>query len=334
MSYQATAWALYQDTKNPTLKALLQTLCHHADSETWECFPSMVTIARETCISKRTVQRRLQELADMGFIEIVSQRGEMGRQGNNLYRITGGQSVTLEPPGGQNQLPGGQNEQSRVTLVSTNNEIGLIGRNNTRAKKRSGVNDQIEYSEEFEIKVWQSYPRREGSKKKAYDYWNMLNDENRARVIAAIPVFAAQMKREGRPSEKIPHLTTWFNGRDYETVAPSASTTPSTAKPFWETATRKQWGDALVQWSYNWNWKKMWGPEPEDPLRPNPPGSPKCCVPQDILDRFDLKYRGHLYSPEQKQEIRERVEQASKHAVDNGRAPCDTRATEQPHTSR
>jgi hypothetical protein len=192
-----------------------------------------------------------------------------------------------------------------------------------RAKKKSSVNDQIEYSEEFETKVWQPYPRREGSKKKAYDYWNMLNDENRARVLAAIPLFVAQMKREGRPPEKIPHLTTWFNGRDYETVAPSIvpAKDGGPAKPFWETATRQDWISALLQWSMNWNWKKIWGPEPENPLRPNPPGAPKHHVPQDILDRFDLKYRGHLYSDEERAAIKARVEaaEASKHAVDKDR---------------
>jgi hypothetical protein len=281
----------------------------------------METLAVETCISKRTVQRRLQELAEMGFIEIIPQRSEAGRQANNLYRITGGQSVTLAPPGGQNERPDGQNEPSRVTLLSTNKGIDSIGSNNPRARSKKDVNAKIVYTEEFE-EVWKAYPRREGSKPKAFDYWNMLNEENRARVIAAIPAFAARMKREGRPNDKIPHMTTWFNGREWDTELVSAPTSSATssAKPFWETATRQNWIDALLQWSYNWNWKKMWGPEPENPLRPNPPGSPKHHVPQDILDRFDLKYRGHLYSPEQKAEIQARVEAASKHTVDKDRA--------------
>jgi hypothetical protein len=283
----------------------------------------METLAIETCISKRTVQRRLQELAEMGFIEIIPQRSEAGRQANNLYRITGGQSVTLAPPGGQIMHPDGQNEQPRVTLMSTNKGIDSIGGNNTRAR-RAGVSDKIDYSEEFETEVWKPYPRKTGtSKKKAWDHWRMLTEQQQQQVKATIPVYAAQMKREGRSEEKIKWLAHFISERIYETLvaAPAVPRAAGSAgRPFWETATRQQWIDALWLWQTNWNWKKEWGPEPENPMRPNPPGAPKHHVPQDILDRFDLRYRGHMYSPEQKAEIQVRVDAASKHAVDKDRA--------------
>ncbi|MDN4638557.1 hypothetical protein QCD73_18795, partial [Bacillus sp. PsM16] len=74
------------------------------------------------------------------------------------------------------------------------------------AKQQDGV-----YGEEFE-ELWKlaaqlGAPRtRNTSKKKAHDLWRMLNTENQAKVRAAIPAFAAAMKAEGRPEDKIKHF--------------------------------------------------------------------------------------------------------------------------------
>lgn len=333
MSWQATEWVRITRVGDSKLKLLLLMLCNYAneDAESWY---SQEQISFDTEIPVRTLRRKLEELQEMGFIEVTQRASDSGVKRNSLIRVLTGPAANLA--GGEHRRPKsgvstGQNEGDPSAT-----RVAAVNLNHSNHKKHTARAKEEVYSEEFE-NLWQAYPRTKNtSKKKAWDLYRMLNDENQERVRAAVPLFAAAMRAEGRPEDKIMHMTTWLNGRTYETVSAPASTaaTAGPAKPFWETATRKQWVDALVQWSYNWNWKKMWGPEPEDPLRPNPAGSPKHHVPQDILDRFDLKYRGHLYSPEQKQEIRERVEQASKHAVDNGLAACDTRATEQPHTSR
>jgi hypothetical protein len=320
MSHQATAWALEVRVGDPTLKALLMAIAHRADRVTWSCWPSLDCLAYDTEVSKRTIQRRLDELQERGFIKIEKRRRPDGTQDSSLITITGGQIVTLQPPVDRNGLTGGQKPGSPVdTAVHLKEQEEQLEQESTRAKGRK--KDEA-YSEDFEA-LWKQYPRtRNTSKKDAWNFYRMMTDEKQEQVRRAVPLFAAAMRAEGRTEDKIMHMIRFLRGGVYETVA--APTAPLTAggsaKPFWETATRQDWINALLQWSRNWNWNRAWGPEPENPLRPNPPGSPKHHVPQDILDRFDLKYRGAMYSPEQKAEIQARVEAASKHAVDKDRA--------------
>jgi len=320
MSHQATAWALEVRVGDPTLKALLMAIAHRADRATWSCWPSLDCLAYDTEVSKRTIQRRLEELQERGFIRIEKRRRPDGTQDNSLITITGGQVVTLVPPVDKNDLTGGQKPGSPVdTAVHHNKQEEQEEQESARAKKSK--KDEA-YSEDFEA-LWKQYPRtRNTSKKDAWNFYRVMTEEKQEMVRRAVPAFAAAMRAEARTEDKIMHMIRFLRGGVYETVAPplAPAAAGGPAKPFWETATRQDWIRVLQQWAQNWNWKSYWGPEPENPLRPNPPSAPKHHVPQDILDRFDLKYRGHLYSAEQLAEIRARVGAVSKHAVDKERA--------------
>jgi hypothetical protein len=309
MSHQAVAWVLEVRVGDPTLKSLLLAIAHRADRTSWACWPSLDSLAFDTEVSKRTIQRRIEELETLGFIRIERRRRPDGTQDSSLITITGGQIVTLCPPVDKNGLTGGQKPGVPVDTAVHLNKQEEQEEQSYRALKEGKPKKDAPYSEDFEA-LWQAYPRTKNtSKKAAWDIYRMLNAENQSRVRAAVPVFAAAMRAEGRTEDKIKHMQFWLSSRMYETAsAPAGASAGSAgpAKPFWETATRKQWGDALLVWSSNWNWSKSWGPEP---------GKPGCHVPPDILDRFDLKYRGHLYSPAEFEAIRERV---SKQAVDTG----------------
>lgn len=315
MSIRGFAWAQEVRVGDATLKVLLMTLGGYAntDNETWH---AQDKISFDTEIPVRTLRRKMQQLAEMGLIRIEERRRGDGTKTSSL--------ITVLMP--EANLAGGHQRPNQGVTIGQNEgspSANIVAGQGIEKNRKESKPKDAPYSEDFE-NIWQQYPRtRNTSKKKAWDLYRMLNDDNQAKVRAAVPIFAAAMRAEGRPEEKILHMTTWLNGRTYETVAAPAGATiagAAPAKPFWETATRQQWIDVLVQWSYNWNWKKMWGPEPENPLRPNPAGAPKHHVPQDIMDRFDLKHRGAMFSPEQKEEIRARVEAASKHAVDKDRA--------------
>jgi hypothetical protein len=165
------------------------------------------------------------------------------------------------------------------TARETQNQNKKERKNIRPAKKQdAGV-----YSEEFEA-LWQAYPRtRNTSKKKSWDLYRMLNEENRKKVHAAVPIFAAAMKAEGRPEDKIAHMTTWLNGRMYETAAAPAK--PAGASngaggEWYRTATREQWERLLRIWRGNSNWSEKWGPQP---------GKPGCAVPSDLLTESDLR---------------------------------------------
>jgi DNA-binding transcriptional MocR family regulator len=108
MSFQAVAWAIEVRVGDPILKNLLMAICHHADRENWSCWPSQDLLAYETEVSKRTIQRKLEELEERGFIRIEKRRNLDGTQANSILTVTGGQAVTLQPPVDKNGLTGGQ----------------------------------------------------------------------------------------------------------------------------------------------------------------------------------------------------------------------------------
>lgn len=58
----------------------------HSDNNTGRSFPSLNTLARETGLSKRTVQRCLSELQDKGVVGIEHRRNDRGTQ-SNLYTV-------------------------------------------------------------------------------------------------------------------------------------------------------------------------------------------------------------------------------------------------------
>lgn len=286
MSHQATAWVSEIRVGDPTLKSLLYAIAHRADRETWACWPSLAALAYDTEVSKRTIQRRLDELEVLGFIRIEQRRRPDGTQDNSLITITGGQTVTLCPPVDKNGLTGGQKQGVPVdTAVHLNKQEEQEEQESVVAKPSRSKKD-APYSDEFE-RIWQLYPRtRNTSKKKAWDLYRMLNDDNRARLAAAVPAFAAAMKAEGRPEDKIMHMQTFINGRVYETVA--ATQAKAAAGEWHKEATREQWAKVLVIWRNDNNWRQSWGPAP---------GRPGCGVPDDMLTDDEKGIRSQRRDP-------------------------------------
>ena len=161
---------------------------------------------------------------------------------------------------------------------------------------RKATLNGVDYSEEFES-LWKAYPRTRGtSKHKAYQLWQMLNSTNQQRVKSAIPQYAAQMKSEGRPEEKIKHLQFFISERVYETFAVVSTESNVVALEWYKTATREQWVQALRTYERDSNWRIAWGPKP---------GYPGCSVPQDLVAA--LPY--HL-NPENDPHLKSRVSPA------------------------
>lgn len=123
MSHQAVAWAMEVRVGDPTLKSLLVAIAHRADRQTWACWPSLDALAFDTEVSKRTIQRRLDDLVERGFIRIEKRRRSDGTQDSSMITITGGQIVTLSPPVDKNGLTGGQKQRVPVdTAVHLNKQ--------------------------------------------------------------------------------------------------------------------------------------------------------------------------------------------------------------------
>ncbi len=67
-------------------KTVMFYLINRANKEL-TCFPAVPTIARETGMSERTVQRSLKELSEVGFVAKTPRYRDNGGQSSNLYKL-------------------------------------------------------------------------------------------------------------------------------------------------------------------------------------------------------------------------------------------------------
>ncbi|MFI3255713.1 helix-turn-helix domain-containing protein [Chakrabartyella piscis] len=76
---------LYQEELPPRAKALYMYLKDRANKD-GQCWPALKTIARDTSMSKRTVQRAIDDLLASGLLTKESRvRENGGRSSNNYY---------------------------------------------------------------------------------------------------------------------------------------------------------------------------------------------------------------------------------------------------------
>lgn len=69
MSWQATAWAIeQQEVKDPLTLLVLLCMANYAGEDGLNCFPSIATLARNSRLSGRSVQRHIIKLLDLGLI--------------------------------------------------------------------------------------------------------------------------------------------------------------------------------------------------------------------------------------------------------------------------
>lgn len=295
MSHQAVTWAMEVRVGDPTLKSLLIAICHRVNHEdflrsgAWECYPSLDALAYDTEVSKRTIQRRLDELEALGFITILQRRKLDGTRDTSLITVSSGQIVTLSPVAKKAATSGqkpGVPVDTAVHLNKQEEQEEQEEQESCAVAKPKKAKGEVPYSDDFEA-LWQQYPRTKNtSKKDAWNIYRMLNAERQEQVRRAVPIYAAAMRAEGRPDDKIKHMTSWLNGRMYETAAapPNAPRAAGSAPeaPWHTRATREQWVKVLEMYKVSNSWRPAWGPEP---------GFPGCAVPPDLIDT--LPYQLH-----------------------------------------
>lgn len=309
MSWQASSWALKQRVGDPVLKILLLAAANYADPD-GKCWPKVDTLAFDSEVSKRTIQRKLVELQKLGLIRVEQQFDRKGKQIESvIYLLMDGVGAILSPlEGGMTPECHGEGDTKLSPTESLNNHKN----NHTHASKKK---NEVPYSEDFEA-LWKQYPRTKNtSKGDAWNVYRMLNAERQEMVRRAVPLYAAAMKAEGRAESLIKHMVAWLRGKYYETAsAPSSasvSASSAPAGPWYKTATREQWMKVLEKWQQLGRWSEAWGPEP---------GYGGCHVPADLVAAHNLKYRSHLFRQSDLDKFKMLVEPSgvvmSKHAVD------------------
>lgn len=91
------AWAFEQDIPSGP-KFVLVALCNRANEDTGECWPGLSTVAKNCGMGRRTVERHIQALAELGLIAITARATDSGGQTSNLYRIISDGVAKLAPP--------------------------------------------------------------------------------------------------------------------------------------------------------------------------------------------------------------------------------------------
>ena len=79
MSHEATNWASKVRGISPMQKLVLMLMADCHNGHTRECFPSIDTLAEDSCAGRRTVIRAIQALEAAGLISIRKQEGKSNR---------------------------------------------------------------------------------------------------------------------------------------------------------------------------------------------------------------------------------------------------------------
>lgn len=229
MSIQAVAWALEQRVEDASAKLVLIALCNAYNGRNGRCDPSRARLALEASCSLRTVDRKLQWLADEGWITAVPAFDKTGRQSSNVYYLNmDGETDNLAAVGGrQSDAPGrhSYDEGEGDNCVAPLKKPEYIPEDIPPYSPPKGDNaDQVE--KDFQI-LWDSWPRKKGtSRLKALSAYRRLSKKLRDQCfeggIAYSDEQAARIARDPPSEQFCLHLSTFINQRRWETITEAA----------------------------------------------------------------------------------------------------------------
>lgn len=203
---------------------------HHSENGAW---PSIATLAKYANASERSVKRDLQELVELGELEIDYQAApNRGQYKTNVYYLTLS-GVTDSSSGVTTQVSMGDSSgNSGVTPVGT---LNIIKKPNRTIKEYSDFETRV-FDDAFE-EFWSWYPRKtgKGAARKAYE--KALKKRNHIALCDAANRLASDPNLP--EPQFIPHPATWLNEErwDDEPYAPRKTTATKQEKNA-EAATR------------------------------------------------------------------------------------------------
>ncbi len=245
MSVAAVTWALSQwldPAPKMVLVAIADRVNHKGGDDSG--FPSLDDIAETACQSRRSVQRHIATLADIGLLVKEYRAAEGGRQTSNLYRINmavtvrrdgadaGGEGDNLTPSGGcQSDTLGGDTGD---TLGGATGDTPMNGKNNGKrnispqapqgAKEtRADEEDADGFGRFFEIWTGSDPAMRFDNRGRAFAVWKQLTPAERqaAALPATIMAVIAGQRRARRTS--LMNAATYLRDRAFERVDAAAA---------------------------------------------------------------------------------------------------------------
>ena len=184
MSFDAMNWASKQDCQNSTNKLILLMLANYSD-ENDSSFPSYRHLASLCSCTERTAMRAIDSLIQMGLVKKEERYMKDGKQTSNRFILNRGDKI-----------------DTQGMTKSTPNTIRHI---------------QRDYTEDFN-QWWNLYPRRDGSKRKAFEIYKKIIDKEISITDLYNVTNRFKQSMKGKEEKFIPHATTWLNQRRFETV--------------------------------------------------------------------------------------------------------------------
>lgn len=212
MSVHHLNW-VWSQTIPMAAKFVLTYLAHRANNE-GVCWPKMVTISRDTGLSRSSVYRAIEYLIEKKTVtwenhQFILHAAGQTSHSETFYSPTLGQNV----PQGDNPVPPRDKASHPGTEVSHSGNLHIKEvegplkdqRTITTTRKRKSV------LPELFTRFWESYPRKL-SKNKAVKAWEQINPDAELadKIITAVSAQSATIWVD-KDLEFIPYPGTWLN---------------------------------------------------------------------------------------------------------------------------
>lgn len=232
------AWAIDVRVGDPVLKILLIAIANYAN-ESRRAWPSQSQLAYDTELSERTIRRRLDELKELGLIDIEHRRKD-GRAASSIITLkTTGQNGRLTPEQpdtpdistGQNQpfqpdTKVAANEPSKNHhKIEPSDSIPSLAFGDARGEFKLCEAEALTPKQDAELffdrQFWPAYPKRFGSNPKEPAKRKLtraiLRGEKPEDILLGVKRLYSAMQRSGKlGTEYVPMALTWINRQQWK----------------------------------------------------------------------------------------------------------------------
>ena len=212
----------------PNQLAVLWVIQSYASKDDQTCYPSLASIAKFACISKRTAQYVVNQLVALGYLERLHQKGRNGEQSSNLYKVTVWHLANVPEPSinrrsksctpAPNAIPPMQNMHPPIANAAPKQDTVKLDTNKLDKKNKK------EYSDAFND-FWFSYQKMSTeksvsqSKKLAYTEWKKLSNEVKEKLNTCLLADIKQRIRKDKKGDWVPMFPDcfrWIKNGQYE----------------------------------------------------------------------------------------------------------------------
>ena len=212
----------------PYQLAVLWVIQSYASKDDQQCYPSLNTIAKAACMSKRSAQKVVNQLVSLGWLERKHQKGRNGEQGSNLYKVTIWHLANVPEPSvdrrgksctpASDAIPPVQILHPPIARDATKQDVIKLDTN------KLIKNNKKEYSDEFNL-FWITYQtiskKASGQNKpKAWaEYKKALKERNSDYLLKALKkakIEQNKTEQQGGFAACFPNAFRWLRDQSYE----------------------------------------------------------------------------------------------------------------------